>query len=123
MRTTLARDTHLDPATWPRIETLKFISDHPEPKMKDIADYLSISAPSATALIRGLVKNGLVSYVPDREDRRMLRLRLTFKGKAELAKAITRGIGLLGALFSVLSPRELAVFTKTLERLKEKAAE
>ncbi len=119
MRTTLAKGKKFDPSTWLQIETMKFISDHDKPKMKDLADHLSITAPSATSLVNGLVKSGFVSCATDWRDRRTSRLVLTRKGKAELTSTITRGIKLLGGLFFVLSEAELAAFTRALERIKE----
>lgn len=123
MRTELAKGKKLDPSTWPMIETMKFIADHDKPKMKDIADYLSITAPSATSLVNGLVKNGLVACSTDCRDRRTSHLSLTAKGKAELKKAIAHGIQHLGKLFAVLSEAELAAFVSALERIKKTAAE
>ncbi|MHB8913711.1 MAG: MarR family winged helix-turn-helix transcriptional regulator [Minisyncoccota bacterium] len=122
IRTELAKGKKLDPSTWLHIETMKFIADHDEPKMKDLAAYLSITAPSTTSLVRGLVESGLVAYFPDQHDRRASRLGLTTKGRAELKKAVARGITLLGGLFSTLSETELSAFTNVLERIKKEAA-
>jgi DNA-binding MarR family transcriptional regulator len=123
MRTELAKGKELDPSTWPMIETMKFIADHDKPKMKDIADYLSITAPSATSLVNGLVKSGFVTSDTDRYDRRTSRIMLTTKGKIELKKAIAHGIQHLGKLFAVLSEAELVAFVGALERIKRTAAE
>ena len=121
MRTKFAGGTKLDPSSWLRIETMKFISDHAASNMKDIAHYLSITAPSATSLIRGLVKSGLVEYGIDQQDRRILRLKLTIKGKAELASAIIRGRRRLRSLFLVLSDDELRSFIDALQKIRSGA--
>ena len=118
MRTKFAQGKKLDPSTWLRIETMKFIADHDAPKMKDVADYLSITAPSATSLVGGLVKSGFVAYAADTSDRRTSRLVLTAKGKAELKSAMTRGTKHLRSLFAVLSDKELAAFSAALARIK-----
>ena len=123
VRTKLASGRKLDPSTWLRIETMKFIADHDEPKMKDVADYLSITAPSATSLVSGLIKSGLVTGRTDRLDRRASRLMLTRKGKTELKAAFVRGVQILGGLFAALSEAELAAFSGALERIKERSAE
>lgn len=91
--------------------------------MKEIADHLSITAPSATSLIRGLMKSGLVAHAVDRRDKRTARLRLTAKGVIELKESVARGTKLLKGLFTVLSRQELAAFITALERIKEKADE
>ena len=118
MRTKLAGGTKLDPSSWLRIETMKFIADHTDSKMKDVAEYLSITAPSATSLIRGLVKSGLVAHCTDDRDHRVLRLALTAKGRAELASAIVRGRRRLRGLFAVLSDEELQAFIGALEKIR-----
>ncbi len=120
IRTELAKGKRVDPSTWVQMETMKFIADHDKPKMKDVADYLSITAPSATSLIRGLVESGLVTHATDTRDKRTARLALTVRGKAELTAATTRNMRVLGGLFSTLSKAELAAFTASLERVKEK---
>ncbi len=123
MRTKLAQGKKLDPSTWLRIETMKFIADHDEPKMKDVADYLSITAPSATTLVGGLVKSGFVAYAADTSDRRTSRLTLTAAGKVELKGAIARGTKHLRSLFAVLSDKELAAFSAALARIKGSSLE
>jgi len=123
MRTRLAAGSKFDPSTWLRIETMKFIADHDKPKMKDIADYLSITAPSATSLVGGLVKSGFVATVADTSDRRTSRLALTPAGKAELKSAIARGTKHLASLFAALSASELAAFSAALARIKGSSAE
>ena len=122
MRTELSRGKELDPSTWLHIETMKFIADHDEPKMKDLAEHLSITAPSTTSLVRGLTKSGFVAYAVDRRDRRASRLMLTKKGKAELKKSIARGTRILGRLFSTLSKTELSDFTQMLEQITRQGA-
>ena len=123
MRTAFAQGKKLDPSTWLRIETMKFIMDHDEPKMKDVADYLSITAPSATSLVGTLVKSGFVASSAGRSDRRTSRLVLTPKGKTELKSAMIRGTKHLASLFAVLSDKELAAFSAALERIKGSSVE
>ena len=123
MRAKLGKGRKLDPTTWLWIETMKFISEEDKPRMKDIADYLSITAPSATSLVAGLMKKGFVAQAADTYDRRALRLVLTAKGKTELKKTITRGIRLFGGLFSALSNKELSAFVGALERIKGSSTE
>ena len=120
IRTELAKGKKVDPSTWVQMETMQFIADHDKPKMKDVADYLSITAPSATSLVRGLVKSGLVLPGADRRDRRTSRLTLTARGKAELTSATARNLQILGRLFSALSKAEFTAFAGALERVKEK---
>lgn len=119
IRTKLAQGKKQDPSTWLRVETMKFIADQDAPKMKELATHLSITAPSATALVSGLVKSGLVKVITDPQDRRASRLTLTKKGERELHEALMRGMALLGEVFGVLSPKELKGFVAALRRIAE----
>lgn len=123
VRTKLAQGKQLDPSAWLRVETLKFIADHDKPSMRDLAAYLSITAPSATSLARGLSREGLVARRTSRTDRRASELSLTPKGKRLLAKKVARGTKLLGEIFSALSPAELAAFARALERMRDQGGE
>lgn len=120
VRTTLAQGKRLDPYSWLRIETLKFIRSQETPTMGQVAEYLSITAPSATSLVSALVKEGLVRRQVSVKDRRASCLSLTPKGKRVLAATIARGTALLAELFGTLSPTELAAFTRALERILDK---
>lgn len=123
VRTKLAQGKKLDPSAWLRVETVKFIADHDGPSMRSIADYLSITAPSATSLISSLEKDGLVARTTDVRDRRSSRLTLTRKGKSVLGKTLARGTRILGEVFAPLSSTELAAFARALARIKDGAGE
>jgi DNA-binding MarR family transcriptional regulator len=65
--------------------TLKYIESK-KPLMKEIADYLTITPPSATALINNFIKMGIVDRESNKNDRRNVRIILTAKGRAYLKK-------------------------------------
>lgn len=119
VRTKLAQGKRLDPYAWLRIETMVYIRDHAGVPMKDVAAYLSITAPSATSLVNALVKAGYVERRADPTDKRTSRVYLTRQGKAKLEKATRHGMQVLGGLFAPLSGKDLAAFTSLLERIQE----
>jgi len=97
--------THL---TIVHVEALRYIKDHSEASMKDLAAYLCITPPSVTPLIDVLVKMDLVRRSADAKDRRLILLRLTTKGD----KLLVRG-------FRIISARLRRVFSRlTLEEQK-----
>jgi DNA-binding MarR family transcriptional regulator len=118
VRTRLAQGKRLDPSKWLYVETMKFIANTDHPSMSALAEHLSITAPSATSLVRRLVKDKLVVREADTRDRRATRLSLTEKGRRVLADTLKRGAVILGEVFGVLSREELAVFTRALECIK-----
>lgn len=117
VRTSLAQGKKLNPSAWLHIETLIFIRDHEGPLMREVAEHLSITAPSATSLITALAKNGLVRKQQDKNDARASRLFLTKKGEKMLAVAQARGHAALGEVFSSLSASELASLSKLLGKV------
>ena len=69
-----------------QIKTLNFIEGKNNPTMKELSDELGITPPSVTALIDPFVLHGLVKRVYGQDDRRVVRLALTAKGKSHLAE-------------------------------------
>ncbi|HVW82597.1 MAG TPA: MarR family transcriptional regulator [Candidatus Paceibacterota bacterium] len=117
VRHKLAGGARLDPYAWLRIETLAYIGEH-NPTMSEIAEYLAITAPSATSLIASLARAGLVARATSKEDRRVLRISLTAKGKATLKAAFARGARIFSGVFAPLSAPELAAFSRLLAKLE-----
>src|SRR5579864_2961164 len=70
------------------MEALRFIEENKQVLMKDVADFLAITPPSATVLINNLVALGYVQRGEDKNDRRIIRLSLTKKGVNVLQKSI-----------------------------------
>ncbi len=61
---------------------IAFLMRNPgETKISDLADYLKISRPSATTLVKKLEKYGLLQRVPKPGDSKVTLLKLTGKGK------------------------------------------
>jgi DNA-binding MarR family transcriptional regulator len=63
--------------------TLHYIKER-KPLMKDLADFLTITPPSATSLVNTLVETGKVKRLYDSGDRRSVRLEITLKGEKYL---------------------------------------
>ena len=63
--------------TFSQAEVLDFIRHSGKETMKSIADYLKITPPSATEIIREMEKRGLVKRIDDKKDRRIVSIVLT----------------------------------------------
>lgn len=64
---------------------LKFIKKE-EPLMREIAEFLAITPPSATSLVSTLFSQGYIKRIPDKNDRRIVRIVLTDKGVKKFKK-------------------------------------
>lgn len=78
------------PSFYLHLETMRYLGETETADMHDVADYLRITAPSATGIVNALVKQGLVTRKPDAEDRRRVLLTVTAKGIRTLDEACER---------------------------------
>lgn len=65
--------------------TLRYIKEK-KPLMKDVAEFLAITPPSATSLINTLAEAGMVNRLVEAKDRRIVRIIITKKGEKSLLK-------------------------------------
>jgi len=63
-----------------QIMTLRFVSYNNECKTSDIAEFLSVSRPDATRIVDTLVNKGFINRIYDKNDRRVIRLKITTEG-------------------------------------------
>lgn len=98
------------------IETLRFVKDA-NPTMRDVADYLHVTAPSATSLIETLAKAGFVKRAEDKGDRRVVRITLSQKGKTKLGAAATLRAKALRSIIEKLSLEDQRDLARILEKI------
>ncbi len=75
-----------DPASMLRVAALAYVHARGTPTMKELAEHLCVTPPSATSLASALTKAGFLARRVGRPDRRTVRLGLTAKGSATLKK-------------------------------------
>jgi DNA-binding MarR family transcriptional regulator len=104
-------------ATYLQLATLRFVGETGLPTMKDVAAHLRIAPPSATGVIDGLVRSGLLRRRAQIGDRRTVRLRLTPKGRTALRTGMRLVSARMRVVLSVLTEKERSQLTAILERL------
>lgn len=107
----------IDPLSYLQLGTLRYVAEKDNPPMKDIADYLCITPPSATSLINSLVKAKQLERIHDKDDRRLIRLAITSKGKKRLGDGFKKITARLRKILSHLSEKERDDFIRILEKL------
>ena len=95
-----------DPISYFRSEILRYLKDHPNPKMKDVADYLGITPPSATIMIDKMVKENFIERAPDAKDRRKIILKVTKKGDRFFTKTFKAMHGIIEEVFKQLNSKD-----------------
>ncbi|MCL4338657.1 MarR family winged helix-turn-helix transcriptional regulator [Patescibacteria group bacterium] len=103
-----------------QIQTLIFLSQNKKVSMGDIAGYFRIELSSATSLLNKLCDQGLVQRHEDKEDRRLVMITLTDKGKTLLKQAISHRRIKLEKMLSYLSQREKSELLNILKTLNNR---
>jgi DNA-binding MarR family transcriptional regulator len=103
--------------TVPQVRVLRYVRRHPNASLGELAEYLYISAPSASALVNRLTRQGLLLAEIPAEDRRRVRLTLTAAGEAALARATALSRDEVRARLQSLPPDVLAAVVAALEPL------
>jgi len=104
------------PLSMIQIHTMAYIVRN-RPSMHELAQRLTITAPSATTLVNKLVRLKLVHRIPDPDDHRALHLELTKHGMSFLQQRlviVTKG---LQEITSVLHPNERRTFIRLLDKV------
>lgn len=100
-----------------QMETLRFVDEKENPPMKQVADFLSISAPSATSLVEDMVGRGYLDRTADEKDRRMIRLSVSKKGKAALSTHVHKKMTHIRKTLGKLSAEDRAQLVRILSKL------
>jgi DNA-binding MarR family transcriptional regulator len=85
--------------------------------MRDVARHFRITPPAATLLIDGLVKEKFIARIVDAKDRRAVRVMLTPRGKAVIARGIMNRIKELKKIFAGLTAGERAQLIAILRKI------
>lgn len=74
----------------PQFRCLNFVANKPGASIGDVANFLGVTMPTASAMVDRLVRAGSVLPDTDPQDRRRSRLQITEAGRAQL-REIRRG--------------------------------
>ena len=72
-----------------QLRVLSSVKQAPDASLSLVADALGLALPSASHLVDGLVRRGLLERRPGATDRRRVRLTLTRAGRQSLDRALT----------------------------------
>lgn len=86
------------------IDALTYVAEKGNPSMKEIANHLKITPPSATAIIETMQKKKLITRVANNKDRRTIKIALTPKA---------------WKFFKSFHEHRFTIFTKMLSKLRD----
>jgi MarR family 2-MHQ and catechol resistance regulon transcriptional repressor len=85
--------------------------------MSELGRRLERSGPNMTAIVSGMIKGGAVRRLPDRKDRRIVRISLTRKGVRLLEEKKRAVRGRIAMNLSRLSDADLETLCESLEKI------
>lgn len=103
--------------TGPQLWTIKVINENEPINLSDLADRLYLHITTVGGIIDRLEVQSYVKRTRSKDDRRMIWLELTPKGKALVASAPEVAQGLLVAGLEDLSARQLTAIDRSMKRL------
>lgn len=104
--------------TVPQASVLALLAEAGRPlPVTRLARLLLQESPSVTSLVDRMCANGLVERVKDRQDRRVVLVKLSRKGQKVHDNLRATAAAFNDELFGVLSPDERAALTKLLQKL------
>ncbi|GAB5449282.1 MarR family winged helix-turn-helix transcriptional regulator [Gymnodinialimonas sp.] len=131
---TLLREFHVNERAFPSAEgqipysphvfaALGFIAGTPGARATDLAEFLGLTATTASSLITRLVGRGVVEKRRHPEDGRALALYLTAEGEDLFAAIRRQDMRNMEVMLSALSAPEQAQFVEMMTRVAERVAE
>ncbi len=100
-----------------QFHALMVIREHDGLTMKEFADALKVTSPSATSFADRLVKLKWVRRKPDPKNRKLVRLEMTAAGNAMIASAMTHHAAVMRDIFSRLSDKDQRELVRILHHL------
>jgi len=105
--------------TLPRFDVMAALDREPEGlTMSGLSEHLLVSNGNVTAIVARLVEDGLVTRTQDRADRRVLRVKLTARGRREFHLWATAHEAWIEQLLADLADAEIAHLLAGLNRVK-----
>lgn len=106
-------------STLPRFDVMAALHRHGKPmKMSALSRELLVSNGNATAVVERLEKEKLAERAPSQEDRRVVMVQMTEKGRAAFEEQATGHEAEVNAYFAALGPEELNTIRDLLKRIE-----
>jgi DNA-binding MarR family transcriptional regulator len=101
----------------PQIDLLRYLEEHGEASLTEVAEYLQITKPSASVMIDGMEMRKLVlRTIPD-YDRRSVILTLTPSSKKFISTITEKKKKVIGSLLQKIDKKEQAELSHLLSKL------
>lgn len=103
--------------TFPQMTLLRVICHKQNPTLADVTGELHLAPSTVSGIVKRLERDGLVERLPDPDDLRVYRLRITAKADKMLRETFVTYNQHLARILSHFSERELAALDDALRKL------
>lgn len=100
-------------------DILEYLSKHGDCSQKELADSLGVSPASIATSLKRMSKESFIERTPDKNDRRINRLKITEKGEQTRLEGRKKCDKIDEIMFSGFSDGEIAAFSAMLSRISE----
>jgi len=105
--------------TFPQFNTLIVVRDATELSIKELAERLHVSPPSASSMVDRMVDMGMLAREHSRQDRREVRVRLAEAGEATLVAVEDEVLQGIGELLEAMGEKGAATWCSVYRRITE----
>ena len=109
--------------TLPQFLILGFLEKSEEAKMTDLAHFMCVSTAAMTGLIERLVKYGYAARESEPGDRRVVKIKLTSKGRDIIKKINCQRRQMIIDIFAKVSEHDRSDYLRVLTKIKETLSE
>ena len=103
--------------TTPQFNALLVLRDNPNITMGDLCEKLFLACSTATDLIDRMEKNGLLERSRDKQDRRVIRLSISDKGRQVISEVIEARRRYVASILGKLTAEEIEQLGNSLDKL------
>ena len=117
VRDQVAGHGRMDALSLVQLKILSIVQEKGAPTMKEIASALFITLPSTTSAIDRLVRDGQLNRIADENDRRVVRLEITDRGRSVYNKHYKDVSQRMDQILMQLSTQEMNDFAGILSKI------
>jgi DNA-binding MarR family transcriptional regulator len=103
--------------TFAQVAILHLLKDKISCTMTEIARFLSVTTSAATGIVDRMVKSGFLARLPDINDRRVINIRLTPKGKRAIYTIFRQRQKMMIDIFKHFTSKEREIYLNTIKRM------
>jgi DNA-binding MarR family transcriptional regulator len=112
-----AQELYRGKITLQQVFILEFLSKQDLAKMTDLARYMHVSTAASTGIVDRLVRSGYVIRVFDSDDRRIIKIKLTDKGRDLAKKVVHERRKMILGIFAKITQQEREDYLKIILRI------